>query len=68
MTSLSDSDDHPTRAAPPGKFRLVGISEFDTGDWVIGDFDSKEEAVNSVHFWTGLMYIYDDRGFAVARC
>ena len=61
-------DDHPTRAAPPGKFRLVGISEFDTGDWVIGDFDSKEEAVNIGWRTKGTIYVYNDAGHAVALC
>lgn len=33
--------------APPGEFRVVGIDKYDGSDWVQGDFDSMEEALQT---------------------
>ncbi len=50
---------------PPGKFRVIGVDTFDGGDWVQGDFDTKEAALACAREKGGSMtkmHVYDDRG------
>ena len=57
-----------TRAAPKGKFRVVGVDTFDGGDWVQGDFNTKKKALEVAAAKGGqmtMMYIYDDKGKCV---
>jgi len=51
--------------APIGKFRVVGVDTFDGGDWVQGDFDTPEEALDVAKEKGGTMtkmHVYNDRG------
>lgn len=53
--------------APPGKFRVVGVDTFEgpTTDYLIGDFTSADEAIQSAKQHTGVMnpvYVYNDAG------
>ena len=51
--------------APAGKFRVVGVDTFDGDDWVQGDFDTQEEALNVANEKGGTMtkmHVYDDKG------
>lgn len=48
-----------------GKFRVVGVDTFDGGDWVVGDYDTKEEALAIARAKGGqmtMMYVYDSAG------
>lgn len=50
---------------PKGKFRVIGVDTFDGGDWVQGDFDTKEEALACARAKGGnmtKMHVYDDTG------
>lgn len=52
-------------AAPKGQFRVICVDTFDGGDWVQGDFATREEAVNVARSKGGEMlraYVYDDTG------
>ena len=54
-----------TRVPPKGKFRVIGVDTFDGGDWVQGDFDPKEAALQCAREKGGemtKMHIYDDTG------
>lgn len=58
-------DDQFTRFAPAGKFRVIGVDTFDGGDWIQGDFDTKEAALKTAQEKGGnmtRMYVYDDAG------
>jgi hypothetical protein len=58
-------DEEFSRAAPPGKFRVIGVDTFDAGDWVQGDFDTLEEAMKCAREKGGSMckmHVYDDKG------
>jgi len=51
--------------APEGKFRVIGVDTFDGTDWIDGDFDTAEEAINHARQRGGTMlkmHAYDDRG------
>lgn len=51
--------------APKGKFRVVGVDTFDGGDWVEGDCDTLEEAIELANKTGGTMlktHVYDDKG------
>ena len=51
--------------APKGKFRVVGVDTFDGDDWVQGDFDTKEKALDVANEKGGTMikmHVYDDQG------
>lgn len=51
--------------APEGKFRVVGVDTFSHDDWVQGDFDTKEKALECARYKSGTMlkmYVYDDKG------
>lgn len=51
--------------APEGKFRVVGVDTFDGSDWVEGDYDTREKALEVVRRKGGTMlkmHAYDDRG------
>lgn len=51
--------------APRGKYRVVGVDTFDGEDFLIGDFDSKEEAIQIAHERGGHMrktHVYSDAG------
>lgn len=53
------------RNAPKGKFRVVGVDTFDGGDWVEGDFDTKNEAINHANKQGDTMlkmHVYNDQG------
>jgi len=59
-----------TRAAPKGKFRVVGVDTFDGGDWIVNDFSSKNEATSAANKYGGKMtkmYVYDDKGTCVGE-
>lgn len=61
-------DEAFSRAAPTGKFRVIGVDTFDGGDWVSGDFASLEGAITHAALNAGemtMMHIYDDRGHHV---
>jgi len=54
-----------SRAAPKGKYRVIGVDTFDGGDWHQGDFDTKQEALNCARAKGGTMtkmHVYDDKG------
>ena len=58
-------DESFSRAAPKGKFRVIGVDTFDGCDWVQGDFPSKDEALACAHAKGGqmtVMHVYDDTG------
>jgi hypothetical protein len=51
--------------APKGKFRVVGVDTFDGGDWIEGDFKTKDEAFKHANTKGGEMlktHVYDDKG------
>jgi hypothetical protein len=56
--------------APEGKIRVVGIDLFDHGDYLVGDYDKREEAFEVADGnntkRTGSMddiyYVYNDQG------
>jgi len=58
-------DEEFTRAAPPGKFRVIGVDTFDGTDWVQGDFDTLEFAQKVASAQGGSMckmHVYNDKG------
>ncbi len=60
-------DESFNRAAPKGKFRVIGVDTFDGTDWVSGDFASLGSAQEHVSKNTAgksmlMMHIYDDQG------
>lgn len=58
-------DEEFSRKAPEGKFRVIGVDTFDGGDWVQGDFVTKDEALAEARRKGGemtKMYVYDDTG------
>lgn len=58
-------DEQFGRAAPKGKFRVICVDTFDGGDWVHGDFATKEAAITAARSKGGEMlrsYVYDDSG------
>jgi hypothetical protein len=58
-------DERFSRSAPVGKFRVIGVDTFDGGDWVDGDFDSREVALAHAKARGGemlKMHVYDDKG------
>ncbi len=58
-------DEQFSRHAPKGKFRVICVDTFDGGDWVSGDFDTKETARTHAMAKGGPMlraYVYDDTG------
>lgn len=58
-------DERFSRAAPKGKFRVIGVDTFDGGDWVQGDFATKAAAFKCANSHGGemtKMYVYDDAG------
>jgi len=53
--------------APKGKFRVIGVDTFDMdgSDWIEGDFDTKEQALECARKKGGEMlktHVYDDNG------
>lgn len=53
--------------APKGKFRVVGVDTFEgpRADYLIGDYDTQEEAEAMATKRGGVMnptYVYDDKG------
>lgn len=59
-----------TSAAPKGKFRVIGVDTFDGGDWVQGDFDTKEAALECARKNGGQMtkmHVYNDTGSHVGE-
>lgn len=60
--------------ALPGKIRVVGIDRWDNDDWLVGDYDSPEEALEAAikeqkendfcnhEKCIGTHYFYDDKG------
>lgn len=63
-------DERFTRAAPKGKYRVIGVDTFDGGDWVQGDFATREEALSVAQSKGGemtVMHVYDDNGRHVGR-
>jgi hypothetical protein len=58
-------DERFTRAAPSGQFRVIGVDTFDGGDWLEGDFPTKEAALKRASDKGGtmtMMHVYDDKG------
>lgn len=56
--------------APEEKFRVVGFDSFDGEDWLVGDYDSMEEALKIAKQKGGvmtLMHVYDDQGKHLKR-
>lgn len=50
--------------APKGKFRVVGVDTFSNEDWLEGDFDTLDEAVDVANKKGGTMtkmHVYDDQ-------
>ena len=63
-------DEAFSRKAPAGKFRVIGVDTFDGGDWVQGDFDTKDEALRVAQEKGGemtKMHVYDERGHHVGQ-
>lgn len=55
----------PDLKAPQGKFRVIGVDTFDGGDWIEGDFDTREMAIECARKKGGTMlktHVYDDKG------
>lgn len=55
----------PDYKAPKGKFRVIGVDTFNGGDWIEGDFDTKEQAVECADKKGGAflkIHVYDDNG------
>ena len=55
------------RAAPAGKFRLLGVDTFDgpASDFLVGDFNDKAEAIAEAAKRAGpmlRMHVFDDQG------
>lgn len=51
--------------APRGKYRVIGVDTFDGTDWVVGDFDTLEVAVQRAREKGGEMlktHVYNDHG------
>jgi hypothetical protein len=51
--------------APRNKFRVICVDTFDGGDWIEGDFDTKEQALECARKKGGEMlktHVYDDNG------
>ncbi len=51
--------------APEGKFRVVGVDTFDGEDWVQGDFNTSDGALdvaNKKGDTMTKMHVYDDKG------
>lgn len=58
-------DEEFSRSAPPGKFRVIGVDTFDGTDWVYGDFNTKEKAIEFADEKGDDMlktHVYDDQG------
>ena len=58
-------DEKFKRAAPEGKFRVIGVDTFDGGDWLVGDFGSLKKATDVADKKGGQMtkmHVYDDQG------
>lgn len=59
-----------THVPPKGKFRVIGVDTFDGGDWVVGDYDTKEAALAIAYAKGGQMtkmHVYDDTGRHVGQ-
>jgi hypothetical protein len=61
-----------SRKAPAGKFRLVGVDTFDGDDWLQGDYDTLEEAMQVATEKTAgeqmlFYHVYDDHGKHVGQ-
>jgi hypothetical protein len=56
--------------APTGKTRVVGVDLFDHGDYLVGDYDTPEEAFKIADghntkrsgSMDNVYYVYDDQG------
>ena len=58
--------------APKGKFRVVGVDTFEGpfADYLIGDFDTKKEALTAAQAHGGTMnktYVYTDDGLRIGN-
>lgn len=56
--------------APEGKFRVVGVDTFDGDDWVVGDYDTKDKAIDVANEKAGemlKMHVYDEKGKRVEQ-
>jgi hypothetical protein len=54
-----------TLRAPTGKFRVVGVDTFDGTDWVDGDYDTLERALERARSLGGTLqkaHVYTDAG------
>lgn len=63
-------DDRFSRDPPKGKWRVIGVDTFDGGDWIEGDFDTKDEALARAKQKGGnmtKMHVYDDAGHHVGE-
>lgn len=51
--------------APEGKFRVVGVDTFSDEDWIQGDYDTEQEAIDAATALGQPMlkaHVYDDQG------
>ena len=51
--------------AAPGKFRVIGVDTFSNTEWMQGDYETEEEAIDVADEKGGsmtMMYVYDDTG------
>ena len=51
--------------APAGKFRVIGVDTFDGTDWIDGDYDTEEIAIQQAKVKGGTMlktHVYNDEG------
>lgn len=53
--------------APKNKFRVIGVDTFDMdgSDWIEGDFDTRQQAIECANKKGGTMlktHVYDDKG------
>ena len=58
-------DERFSRSAPAGKYRVICVDTFDGGDWVHGDFETRDAAISAARSKGGEMlraYVYDDSG------
>ena len=58
-------DEEFNREPQKGGYRVIGVDTFDGGDWVQGDFETKEEALKVAKEKGGSMtkmYVYNQDG------
>lgn len=66
------------RRAPAGKFRVIGYDQYDYSDYLIGDYGTRAEAIQTARdrakvpngiptSFSDLYLIYDDQGICLGK-